>query len=202
MGYYVRVLTPEPKPFPTALLENAVRPFGANVAGDLGIADWNEVVVTSSANDLVCTIERNEVMPGSLGEEEIAEFRELIGDGPPTSGADWLHRYLDSVRTIYAFEVASGNFADEFEVLDAAREAIRTSVGGILQADLEGFTNEEGFYVFWEFANGTGGEIWMAVLKDGEWQMFKMDVSNREHRAAFEAGEVPEGVERHQPASR
>jgi hypothetical protein len=35
----------------------------------------------------------------------------------------------------------------------------------------------------------------MAVLKDGRWIKFEMDLGDPDHRAAFLAGEMPAGVE-------
>jgi hypothetical protein len=34
----------------------------------------------------------------------------------------------------------------------------------------------------------------MAVLRDGKWIRFQMDLGNRKHRKAFLAGKVPDGV--------
>ena len=75
MGYYIRVLTPESNPASPALLEKAARAHGASVTGDLGAAAWDQLVVTNSADQEVCAIERNVVSAGSLAEEELAEFR-------------------------------------------------------------------------------------------------------------------------------
>jgi hypothetical protein len=65
----------------------------------------------------------------------------------------------------------------------------------IVQADGEGFTNEDGYHIIWDFSDQVTGPWWMAVLVNGRWVPFKMDLANRGHREAFLAGRVPAGVE-------
>ena len=59
-----------------------------------------------------------------------------------------------------------------------------------------GFSNEDGYHVLWQFSDDVDGDWWMAVLQDGAWQRFKMDLGNESQRLAFKKGEVPDGVER------
>ena len=79
-------------------------------------------------------------------------------------------------------------------ILGTAKDAIFQQVGGIIQADYEGFTEETGHQILWQFSNSVQGPWWMAVLRDGEWVRFQMELGNRKHRAAFLKGEVPDGV--------
>ena len=64
----------------------------------------------------------------------------------------------------------------------------------ILQADNEGFTNEEGFHIVWQFSDSVSGPWNMGILQDGTWYHFKMDLGDPDHRAAFLNGEVPEDL--------
>ncbi len=197
MGYYIRVLTSKSDPASPTLLEKAAQAHGASVTGDVSAAEWDQLVVTNSAHHEVCAIERNVILAGSLGEEELAEFQAEVAACFPASAAKWLESYLKSVRTIYAFQVLSGTYADRgWEILGSVKEALLGAVGGIVQADGEGFSNEEGYHILWQFSDDVSGEWWMAVLKDGRWEKFKMDLDDRAHRAAFMAGEIPSGVER------
>jgi hypothetical protein len=67
--------------------------------------------------------------------------------------------------------------------------------GGILQADGEGFSNEDGYLILWQFADTVDGDWNMAVLdKDGSWIRFQMNLGDPEQRAAFLKGRVPEGA--------
>lgn len=197
MGHYIRVLTPESKPVSPALLAKAAQALQANVSGDLSAPEWDQLVVTNSAGQEICAIERNAVSAGSLAEEELAEFQAEIADCLPSSSASWLSPYLKSVRTIYAFQVLSGTDGKNgWEILASVKEALLGAVGGIVQADREGFSNEEGYHILWQFSDDVSGECWMAVLKEGKWEKFKMELGNTVHRAAFMAGEIPTGVER------
>ena len=55
----------------------------------------------------------------------------------------------------------------------------------------EGFTNEEGFHIVWQFSDSVSGPWNMGVLQEGSWQTFSMDLGDPEHREAFITGEMP-----------
>ena len=65
----------------------------------------------------------------------------------------------------------------------------------IIQADNEGFTNEDGFHILWQFGESVDGPWWMGVLCDDQWRHFQMDLGNRQQRERFLQGQLPEGVE-------
>jgi hypothetical protein len=57
---------------------------------------------------------------------------------------------------------------------------------------MEGFSNEKGHHVLWQFSEVVEGEWNVAVLDpDGKWVAFTMDLGNLEHRRAFLDGRVP-----------
>lgn len=74
-------------------------------------------------------------------------------------------------------------------------EHIRAAAPSIIQADLEGFTNEEGYHILWQFSDPVTGPWWMGVLKNNAWVHFQMDLGNVSHREAFLRGEVPQRVD-------
>jgi hypothetical protein len=196
MGYYVRVLTPVPAPVSPSILTRAAEAHGAKVSCDLNTEAWGQLVVSHASGEAVCAIERDVVSVGSLAEEEIGEFTDEISGCRPSSAASWLQSYLPTIRTIYAIQVLHGTYVEHgWEILGSVKAAIVNSVGGILQADNEGFSNEDGYHILWQFSDEVSGDWWMAVLKDGRWHKFKMDLANRDHRAAFQQGDIPEGVE-------
>ena len=172
----------------------AAEVHAAKVVGDLNIEAWAELVVSNASGDDVCVVERNVVSAGSLAEEEVGEFKEEISDCLPSSAVSWLLSYLSAIRTIYAIQVLQGAYKEHgWEIIGSINKAIWNSAGGILQADNEGFSNEEGHHILWQFSDNVSGEWWMAVLKDERWHKFKMDLGNTEHRAAFQRGQIPEG---------
>jgi|688.fasta_scaffold204118_2 hypothetical protein len=198
MGHYIRILTPsETVPsiarIRAALSSNA--PLGqleVEAGPDEG---WTQISVVHESGEVVADIERNSASDGDLIAEEIEEFREEIEDCEPASAAAWLADYLTNIKTIYAFQLLSGTEADQgWEILGTVKDSIHAQVGGIIQADHEGFTEERGFQILWQFSDSVTGPWWMAVLRDGKWIRFQMDLGNRKHRKAFLAGKVPDGV--------
>jgi len=141
-------------------------------------------------------IERNPVLPGELGEEELNEFIQEAGNGKPESAARWLVQFLPKVRVIYAFQLLSGTEEDKgWDGVDALRNHLWNELGGILQADLEGFSNEQGFQILCQFNRDHSGPWKMAVLNaDGEWVAFEIDLGNAKHKESFLRGQVPEGA--------
>jgi hypothetical protein len=59
---------------------------------------------------------------------------------------------------------------------------------------MDGFTNEEGFHIVWQFSDTVSGAWNMAVLQDETWYHFLMDLGDLDHREAFQNGEVPPDV--------
>lgn len=59
------------------------------------------------------------------------------------------------------------------------QSAIWSVSGGILQADAEAFSNEDGYHIHWQFSDDATGE---------------MDLGEPSHRGSFWRGEVPQGV--------
>ena len=102
---------------------------------------------------------------------------------------------LPTVRVIYAFQLLSGTDVDDgWTPLHRLHSAVWKDAGGILQADGEGFCDEDGFTILWQFGEHVTGEWNMGVLKNGQWLHFKMDLGNVHHRKAFLNGEIPDGA--------
>ena len=198
MGYYLRLFSPTDELPRFEDLKEAVEadaPYTLKLeTGDE--ADWTQLVLAHADGTPVAMVERNPVVPGELGADELREFLdERVADAQPASAADWLRAYLPTVRCIYAFQVLSGADRDDgWSALAELRLAISETAGGIWHAEDEGFTNEHGHQITWEFAEDVQGPRTMAVLRDGEWVGFEMDLGNSAHREAFTRGEVPRGA--------
>lgn len=64
-----------------------------------------------------------------------------------------------------------------------------------MQADFEGFSNENGHHILWQFGEDVEGEWHIAVLDHkGKWVAFTVDLGDPEHKQAFLDGRVPVGV--------
>ena len=195
MGYYTRVLSKQDD-FPAFdELVQFLRVDHTNCKLSLEEGteeEWESLLLSTDDEVEIAVLERNPVLNGSFGQGEIEEFIEETQDCKPETGVAWLHNFLAEVKTVYAFQHLVGADSEEGS---AALHALRTFLweGGnaIIQADLEGFTNEDGYHIVWQFADTVSGAWNMAVLQDETWHHFKMDLGDPDHREAFFRGEVP-----------
>jgi hypothetical protein len=196
MPYYIRVLSPNSDVVASSVLRKALADGGvrASISGDAEDGAWEELVVADPSGNNVCTIEHTEAE--GAGREEIDEFLEEIADCQPASAAAWLARYLLTIRSIYAIQILAGTYKnDGWTIVGTLKDAIFGTAGGIMQADNEGFSNEDGYHILWQFDDDVTGDWWMAVMDNGRWRHFKMELGDHGQREAFFRGEVPNGVE-------
>jgi hypothetical protein len=154
--------------------------------------EWESLLLSGNDEVEVAILERNPVSDGSIGQDEVAEFIEETQDCKPETGVQWLHEFLAEVKTVYAFQHLQGSETDDGgNALHALRSHLWERGDSILQADNEGFTNEEGFHVIWQFSDSVSGPWNMGILQDGTWYHFKMDLGDPDHREAFLNGEMP-----------
>jgi len=115
-------------------------------------SDWSQLLLSHKAGQEIVLIKRNPVIPGELGEEELSEFIENVRDEKPESASKWLFQFLPRMKIIYAFQLLSGTeINDGWDGVHSLRGRIWRELGGILQADLEGFSNEDGYHILWPF---------------------------------------------------
>jgi hypothetical protein len=195
MGYYTRVLSKDeisPSFEELAQFIRSEHPYYKLTIEDGSEEEWETLLLSGNDDVEVALIERNPVLDGSVGQDEVADFIEETQDCKPESGVAWLHEYLADVKTIYAFQHLQGADTEEgSSVLHALRSRLWERGDAIIQADLEGFTNEDGYHVVWQFSDSVSGPWNMGVLQDGTWYHFSMDLGDPDHRAAFLNGEVP-----------
>lgn len=160
--------------------------------------NWSIIEVFNSKGNTICEIERNPVLIGELGKEELDEFKEYIKDYKPKSAVKWLNNYFDKIKVIYAFQLLDAAFKDEnFEIVSSIKSTIWSKTGGILQADNEGFTNDNGYHILWQFSNNVTGK-WNMSVKNifGLWTNFQMDLGNQTQRKEFLDGKVPRNAKK------
>lgn len=195
MGYYTRVLS-KYEDYPSfAELTEAVQTDHPSfkLSIEAGTEDeWEALLLSSDGEIEVAVLERNPVTDGSIGQDEIAEFMEDTRDCKPEEGVEWLHGFLAEVKTIYSFQHLVGSETEEgLAALHALRSFLWQRGESIIQADMEGFTNEDGYHIVWQFSDTVSGAWNMAVLQDGTWHHFQMDLGDPDHREAFFRNEVP-----------
>jgi hypothetical protein len=192
MGYYIRVLGKKLDEIPLDELRRVSQPAVLHSEeGDV----WKHLTLSHKSGREIAVIEKNPVVPGQLGADELQEFVDEVSNCKPDSAATWLQQYLPRVRVIYAFQLLSGTDVDDgWSPLHRLYKAVWGYAGGVLQSDGEGFSNEDGYTILWQFSDRVAGKWNMGVLKDGSWVHFEMDLGNERHRRAFLSGQVPEGV--------
>lgn len=158
--------------------------------------DWTSLLLTTLDGIEVAVLERNPVDDGSAGQDEIADLLEDMRDAKPETARQWLEEFLDQVQTVFCFQHLQGSeFVEGAAALHALRHKLFERGESILQADHEGFTNEEGYHILWQFADSVSGAWNMAVLEDDTWRTFSMDLGDPQHREAFFQGHVPADLE-------
>ena len=198
MSYYTRVLSKQEE-FPT--LDELAQSIAAEhpeyrlTIEDGTEEEWESLLLSGKDGVEVAVLERNPVFDGSIGQDAIADFLEEIRDCKPESGVQWLTDYLAEIKSVYAFQHLQGSeTVDGSNVLHALRAAIWERGDAIIQADGEGFTNEDGYHILWQFSDSVSGPWNMGVYKDDLWHHFKMDLGDPDHRAAFLEGNVPDDL--------
>jgi hypothetical protein len=198
MGYYTRVLSKDeeiPSFEDLAQLICAEHPEYRLTIEEGDEDGWGTLLLSGIDEVEVALIERHPVTDGSTGQDEIADFIEDIQDCRPKGGVQWLENYLTSVKTVYAIQHLQGSETDEgSNALHAVRSALWERGDAIIQADSEGFTNEDGYHIVWQFSDSVSGPWKMGVIQDGVWRHFSMDLGDPDHRAAFLKGTVPDDL--------
>lgn len=198
MEYYTRVLSKDAEFPPFEELAQLISAEHPENRLDLESGDeeeWETLLLAGTDGVEVALIERLPVTEGSLGEDDIADFLEDTRECQPASGVEWLAEFLGEVRTVYAFQHLQGaETVEGGNALHALRSALWERGDAIIQADGEGFTNEEGFHIVWQFSDSVSGPWNMGVLQDGTWHHFTMDLGDPDHRDAFLSGDVPADV--------
>jgi hypothetical protein len=97
-------------------------------------AQWGQLLLAHSDRREIAAIERNEVSDGSMAEEEIIHLLSAINED------------------------------DGWRELSAVKDKLWSQLGGILQADGEGFSNEDGYHIVWQFSEHVSGPWRMGVI--------------------------------------
>ena len=199
MAYYMRLFTKSAEWMSIHDLAAAVRDAGHEALYGIAAgseAQWLQVHVRNNSGQDICVIERTERGDG-LFDEELAEFYELLRGLEPRSGAVWVSKYLKDVAVTYAVRVFQAAFDPNATGPHPGDLlwSLKHQVGELIQADGEGFTNEDGYTVVWQFAGNVTGDWAVAVLDEaGNWHSARIDLGDKQHRLAFKAGRLPESI--------
>ena len=199
MPYYIRVLSSSADCVPLSALQSALAEDKLRAtlsAAEGNSTEWTQVILSHTDGPEIACIERNLVEDGSLGSSELAEFADEVTKCKPHEAARWLIDYFARVRCIYAFQLLHGtDHENGWDILGTVKNGIWSFAPSIIQADNEGFTNEDGYHILWQFSDSAKSKWWMGVLRDGQRIHFQMDLGNRKQRQSFLDGQIPDGAE-------
>ncbi|HLO03924.1 MAG TPA: hypothetical protein VK191_12520 [Symbiobacteriaceae bacterium] len=196
MSYFLRILSPSAQPIsalPVIQRLKAQQLSGIGLACTGDQSAWTSLLIRhGQEGSVIAEVERLLVRPGSPGEQELSRLIRVAELAQPLSASAWLSSLLPSVQTVWGINLYAGlNEPGGWEALGAVKDAIWGAVGGIQYVTDEGFTNEEGYQVTWEFPPDATGTWWMAMMKEGAWSRFEADRGNPLHKALFESGRIP-----------
>lgn len=160
------------------------------------LESWSHLEIFNRKNEKLFVLEKCLIGKSEQAKNELDELREEIRSCRPESAALWLNDYFDKVIVIYSFQLLQPVFEDKnYKIYSVIRDLVWEYAGGILQSDNEGYSNEQGYHILWQFPEGAKGRWNMAILNSvGEWVGFNMNLLNIKHKAAFCDGKVPEGI--------
>ncbi|GAB2811027.1 hypothetical protein [Ferruginibacter profundus] len=202
MGYYIRILGSQNPDIQVDELIQSLAADGLTAKFEFDPTEepskWTMLDILNADGEPLAQLERNPVIEGELGQEELNEFKEDIQDYKPASAVKWLTNFFDKVKVIYAFQMLNAAFDDgNFEVIDNIKTKIWNKTKGILQADNEGFSNEDGHHILWQFSDTVTGD-WSCAVRNwlGKWEKFVMDLGDTNQRQEFQDGKVPKKAKR------
>lgn len=198
MAFYLRILGLQDPSFhldelKTCLQENGF-PVTFKIFDNGSETKWHEIEISDAAGIPLIYIERDPVIKGELGREELEELKRDIQDYKPKSAVKWLNKYLEKIKVIYAIELYDAVLEDNnYPIIALMKNKIHSFTGGIFQGDDEGFYNEKEELILWQFPEDVTGEWNMAIMDArGMWTGFAMELGNKKNREAFFAGKLPE----------
>ena len=154
--------------------------------------EWEQLTLEHRQGEMISMIQRIPVLPGSDGAALLESYSRGLPGVKPLGGAKWVQAFLAKVKVIYSFEILDGTDHDRgWDGLYILQGMLQKQLGGIFQSDGEGFSNEEGHHVTWQFDDDVAGPWNMAVLQGGRWESFQMELENRGQRRAFQEGRIP-----------
>jgi hypothetical protein len=189
MAYYVRLLTPGEKiiPFNDILMEiEAVKLIAGTER------EWEKIEIADPNGNAIALLERKPVA-SEAGAAELATIKKQAAASEPENARAWVQKFLASVKTVYSFQLFTDVInGHDWRILGGVQNLLKDALTGIIQADDEGFYNEEGDYILWRMYPGAAGSIPAATLgENGEWISFQLNLNDDRAVARFKRGEMP-----------
>ena len=192
MSNKTRLLTPSEKIIPfSALKKVSERIKLVSGTDDL----WEKIEIYDAHDILLATLEYAAVNPESSGAVTLKELDRTIQNKLPVNARHWLISYFTTVKAIYTFNLFPDRMnKNSWLILGGIQNFLKDSLGGIIQADNEGYYNEAGFYILWQMYEGATGNATAASLDDkGQWIPYSYSLRLDDKKAVdlFKQGIAP-----------
>ncbi len=189
MSYKVRLLTTSEEVIPFSHIQPLAEQKLISGTDQL----WERIEIYSSGDNLLSTLERDIIEPGNVGEATLKELIRKIRDKYPVNARQWLKNYFVTVKVIYTFNIFPDRMTKKtWPILGGVQNFLKQSLKGIIQADNEGFYNEDGDYILWQMYDDATGSIQAANLNEkGEWVPFSLKLDDKKAVDLFKQGVIP-----------
>lgn len=190
MSYYVRLLTAAEKTVPFS----EIKEQGNNIKlADGSDASWDKIKIYEPVDNLIAVVERQPVSAGSAVEDALSQLKTVLAESYPVNSREWLSQYLSKVKTIYSFQLLAENITKNgWPVMGRVQNLLKDNLTGIVQADNEGFYNEDGDYILWQMYEGAAGAIPAATMdENGEWISYQLRLDDARAIEQFKQGIPP-----------
>jgi hypothetical protein len=192
MSYKTRILTPSEKIIPFSTLKKVSDRIKL-VAGTENL--WEKIEIYDGHDILLATLEYAAVSPDSSGDATLKGLGKSIQDKYPVNARQWLTNYFTTVKSIYTFNIFPDRMnKNNWLILGGIQNFLKDSLGGIIQADNEGYYNEAGLYILWQMYEGATGNATAASLdENGEWVPYSYSLRLDDKKAVdlFKQGIAP-----------
>jgi hypothetical protein len=189
MAYYVRLLTPGDKIIPFNDIQLEIEAVKLTAGTE---REWGKIEIADPDGNTIALLERKPVST-EAGAAELAMIKKQTAASQPENARAWLMKFLASVKTIYSFQLFTDAIGGhDWPILGRVQNLLKDALTGIIQADDEGFYNEDGDYILWQMYPGASGSIPAATLGDnGEWMSFQLNLNDERAVGRFKRGEMP-----------
>jgi hypothetical protein len=152
----------------------------------------NQIIIKKNKLELIIIIE---LLPEKKEEDKIKlkNIIEYLEKKLPKKNMKWVKKYISKTKIFYEFIPLSTFESDEdWEILSIIQTEAWANSRGIFQYIDEGFTNESGDLVLWDYPFSITGKR-IAAVKDftRRWKTFEMDLESINQRKSFFEGKVP-----------
>ncbi len=153
----------------------------------------NQILIKKKQKDIAVIIE---LLPkkSKLDNYKLKKITADIQNKKPDVSSRWVKKYLEKTKVVYEFILTDNlNSDNDMELLSNTYMETWVFNRGIFQIKNEGFTNESGDLILWDYPFSAAGKR-LAAIKSftGRWKTFEMDLESPMQRKLFLKGKVPD----------